>query len=169
MSPVKFIPLVEDSSPIIPIGIWVLQQSCFQLKKWNDSAKTAHLRISVNVSALQFAQQDFVNQVKIALEMSNCNPKLMLSLDDFGMRYSSLSVLKQLPLDELKIDQSFVSDVLERPDSALIIQTIISIGSNLGLDVIAEGVAEKDQKSFLKKVGCRAGLSVWKAYECQHL
>ena len=182
--PSKFIPLAEDTGLIIPIGTWVLQQACFQLQKWSDSPKTSKLRLSVNVSALQFAQSDFVNQVKSALEMSGCNPKqlmlelteslvlrninevvdkmnalknigVLLSLDDFGMGYSSLSVLKQLPLDELKIDQSFVADAIEGSDSALIIQTIISMGGNLGLDVIAEGVANQAQESLLKKAGCK--------------
>lgn len=182
--PSKFIPLAEDTGLIIPIGTWVLQQACFQLQKWNDSPKTSKLRLSVNVSALQFAQSDFVNQVENALKMSGCNPKqlmlelteslvlrninevvdkmnalknigVLLSLDDFGMGYSSLSVLKQLPLDELKIDQSFVADAIEGSDSALIIQTIISMGGNLGLDVIAEGVANQAQESLLKKAGCK--------------
>lgn len=184
ISPSKFIPLAEETGLIIPIGTWVLQQACCQLKKWSESPKTSQLRLSVNVSALQFAQSEFVIQVENALKMSGCNPKLLmlelteslvlrnihevvekmnalksigvlLSLDDFGMGYSSLSVLKQLPLDELKIDQSFVADAIESPDSALIIQTIISMGGNLGLDVIAEGVANQEQESFLKKAGCK--------------
>ena len=184
VSPSKFIPLAEETGLIIPIGTWVLQQACYQLKKWSETPKTSQLRLSVNVSALQFAQNDFVRQVQNALKMSSCNPKqlmlelteslvlrninevvekmnalkeigVLLSLDDFGMGYSSLSVLKQLPLDELKIDQSFVADALESSDSALIIQTIISMGGNLGLDVIAEGVANQAQERFLKKAGCK--------------
>jgi EAL domain-containing protein (putative c-di-GMP-specific phosphodiesterase class I) len=184
VSPSKFIPLAEETGLIIPIGTWVLQQACYQLKKWSETPKTSQLRLSVNVSALQFAQNDFVRQVENALKMSSCNPKqlmlelteslvlrninevvekmnalkeigVLLSLDDFGMGYSSLSVLKQLPLDELKIDQSFVADALESSDSALIIQTIISMGGNLGLDVIAEGVANQAQERFLKKAGCK--------------
>jgi diguanylate cyclase (GGDEF)-like protein len=184
VSPSKFIPLAEETGLIIPIGTWVLQQACQQLNKWSKSSKTSHLRLSVNVSALQFAQSDFVTQVESALKMSNCSPKLLmlelteslvmrninevvekmnalknigvlLSLDDFGMGYSSLSVLKQLPLDELKIDQSFVADAIESKDSALIIQTIISMGKNLGLDVIAEGVANQAQEGLLKKAGCK--------------
>ena len=184
VSPTKFIPLAEETGLIIPIGTWVLQQACQQLNKWSKSSKTSHLRLSVNVSALQFAQSDFVIQVENALKISNCSPKLLmlelteslvmrninevvdkmnalkdigvlLSLDDFGMGYSSLSVLKQLPLDELKIDQSFVADAIESKDSALIIQTIISMGVNLGLDVIAEGVANQAQEGLLKKAGCK--------------
>jgi diguanylate cyclase len=182
--PSKFIPLAEDTGLIIPIGNWVLQQTCIQLKAWNDQSKTSHLRVSVNVSALQFSKIDFVEQVEKAIQLSGCNPKnlmlelteslviknvnevvekmkslkkmgVLLSLDDFGIGYSSLSLLKQLPLDELKIDQSFVADALESPDNALIIQTIISMGHSLGINVIAEGVAKKDQESFLKTAGCK--------------
>lgn len=184
ISPTKFIPLAEETGLIIPIGTWVLKQACQQLYKWSESSNTSHLRLSVNVSALQFAQADFVTQVEDALRISNCNPRqlmlelteslvmrninevvekmnalksigVMLSLDDFGMGYSSLSVLKQLPLDELKIDQSFVADAVESADSALIIQTIISMGGNLGFDVIAEGVANQAQEKLLRKAGCK--------------
>lgn len=185
VSPSKFIPLAEESGLIIPIGNWVLKNACIQLKKWNDVPRTKRLRVSVNVSALQFAQTDFVAQVAKALEETGCNPKqlmlelteslvvrninevvdkmralkemgVLLSMDDFGMGYSSLSVLKQLPLDELKIDQSFVADALESSDNALIIQTIIAMGSNLGLEVIAEGVATKEQADLLNTAGCQA-------------
>lgn len=184
ISPTKFIPLAEETGLIIPIGIWVLQQSCIQLKKWNDQVENIHLRIAVNVSALQFAQNDFVSQVETAIKQSGCNPRklmlelteslvvknvdavvnkmqslktmgVLLSLDDFGIGYSSLSLLKQLPLDELKIDQSFVSEALENPNSALIVQTIISMGRSLGIEVIAEGVAKKGQELFLKAAGCK--------------
>lgn len=183
ISPTKFIPLAEETGLIIPIGTWVLQQACLQLNQWSKMNKTSYLRLSVNVSALQFAQADFVAQVENALSMSDCNPRqlmlelteslvlrninevvekmnalksigVMLSLDDFGMGYSSLSVLKQLPLDELKIDQSFVADAIESADSALIIQTIISMGGNLGFDVIAEEVANKAQENLLRNAGC---------------
>jgi EAL domain-containing protein (putative c-di-GMP-specific phosphodiesterase class I) len=183
--PSKFIPLAEESGLIIPIGHWVIEQACAQLKKWSLNDKTRHLRVSVNVSALQFAQSDFVSQVAKAINESQCNPRqlmlelteslvvrninevvdkmnalkkmgVLLSMDDFGMGYSSLSVLKQLPLDELKIDQSFVADALDSSDNALIIQTIIAMGSNLGLEVIAEGVATKAQAEFLNQAGCKA-------------
>lgn len=182
--PSRFIPLAEETSLIIPIGNWVLQQACIQLKAWNDQSKTEHLRVSVNVSALQFSKIDFVEQVEKVIQLSGCNPKnlmlelteslviknvnevvekmkslkkmgVLLSLDDFGIGYSSLSLLKQLPLDELKIDQSFVADALESPDNALIIQTIISMGQSLGINVIAEGVAKKAQERFLKTAGCK--------------
>ena len=182
--PSRFIPLAEETGLIIPIGDWVLQQACIQLKSWNDQSKTLNLRVAVNVSALQFSQINFVEQVEKAIQLSGCNPKhlmlelteslviknvnevvekmkslkkmgVLLSLDDFGIGYSSLSLLKQLPLDELKIDQSFVADALESPDNALIIQTIISMGQSLGINVIAEGVAKKAQESFLKTAGCK--------------
>ena len=183
--PAKFIPLAEETGLIIPIGNWVLQQACFQLKKWNEQPETEHLRLAVNVSALQFSQSDFVDQVEAAIRLSECKPShlmlelteslvlknvndvvtkmtalkakgVLLSLDDFGIGYSSLSLLKQLPLDELKIDRSFVSDALEHPDNAVIIQTIISMGQNLGINVIAEGVAKRAQEDFLKEAGCKA-------------
>lgn len=182
--PVKFIPLAEETGLIVAIGNWVLQQACFQLKKWSEQPETAHLRLAVNVSALQFSQRNFVDQVNEAIESSGCNPNLLmlelteslvlknvnevvskmnalktrgvlLSLDDFGIGYSSLSLLKQLPLDELKIDRSFVSDALKHPDNAVIIQTIISMGENLGINVIAEGVAKRAQEDFLKEAGCK--------------
>lgn len=182
--PSTFIPLAEETSLIIPIGNWVLEQACRQLKGWNDDPKTKNLRVSVNVSALQFSKKDFVEQIVRAVELSGCNPKnlmlelteslvidnvsdvvekmnslkkmgILLSLDDFGTGYSSISLLKQLPLDELKIDQSFVADALESADNALIIQTIISMGKSLGINVIAEGVAKKAHETFLKTAGCK--------------
>ena len=184
ISPSKFIPLAEETGLIIPIGNWVLQQACLQLKKWSEQAETAHLRLAINVSALQFSQSDFVAQVETAIQLNECDANLLmlelteslvlknvndvvnkmtslkamgvlLSLDDFGIGYSSLSLLKQLPLDELKIDRSFVSDALEHPDNAVIIQTIISMGRNLGINVIAEGVAKRAQEDFLKEAGCQ--------------
>lgn len=138
----------------------------------------------MNVSALQFSKKDFVEQIARAVELSGCNPKnlmlelteslvidnvsdvvekmnslkkmgILLSLDDFGTGYSSISLLKQLPLDDLKIDQSFVADALESADNALIIQTIISMGKSLGINVIAEGVAKKAHETFLKTAGCK--------------
>ncbi|ACT50418.1 diguanylate cyclase/phosphodiesterase with PAS/PAC sensor(s) [Methylovorus glucosotrophus SIP3-4] len=186
--PGEFIPLAEESGMIIPIGNWVLQQACMQLGKWSHHAKTSQLRLSVNVSAMQFGQADFVEQVRHALLESGCNEKLLvlelteslviqniddivskmqalksigvsLSMDDFGLGYSSLSLLLRLPLDSLKIDQSFVREIQDnapKNDSAVIVQTIVAMGKNLGLDVIAEGIEEPYQQAFLEQVGCHA-------------
>jgi EAL domain-containing protein (putative c-di-GMP-specific phosphodiesterase class I) len=188
VSPGEFIPLAEESGMIIPIGNWVLQQACMQLGKWSQHAKTSHLRLSVNVSAMQFGQSDFVEQVRHALLESGCNEKLLvlelteslviqniddivskmqalksigvsLSMDDFGLGYSSLSLLRRLPLDSLKIDQSFVREIGDHApenDSAVIVQTIVAMSKNLGLDVIAEGIEEPYQQAFLEQVGCHA-------------
>ncbi|MCB5206520.1 putative bifunctional diguanylate cyclase/phosphodiesterase [Methylovorus mays] len=186
--PGEFIPLAEESGLIIPIGNWVLQQACMQLGKWSQYPKTHHLRLSVNVSAMQFGQADFVEQVRHALLESGCDPKLLvlelteslviqniddivskmqalknigvsLSMDDFGLGYSSLSLLRRLPLDSLKIDQSFVREIEDNApenDSAVIVQTIVAMSKNLGLDVIAEGIEEPYQQAFLEQVGCYA-------------
>jgi diguanylate cyclase (GGDEF)-like protein/PAS domain S-box-containing protein len=188
VSPAEFIPLAEESGMIIPIGNWVLQQACMQLGKWSHHAKTSQLRLSVNVSAMQFGQADFVEQVRHALLESGCNEKLLvlelteslviqniddivskmhalkdigvsLAMDDFGLGYSSLSLLRRLPLDSLKIDQSFVREIQDkapRNDSAVIVQTIVAMSKNLGLDVIAEGIEEPYQQAFLEQVGCHA-------------
>ena len=184
VSPGEFIPLAEESGLIIPIGNWVLQQACQILKQWELLGHTRDLKLSVNVSALQLSQPDFVSQVRQALSHSQCRPDRLklelteslviqniddiitkmsqlkeigvsLSLDDFGIGYSSLSILTRLPLDELKIDQSFVHNLLsDQLNSAVIIQTIIAMGENLGLKIIAEGVETKEQVEFLKQAGC---------------
>jgi len=185
VSPAEFIPLAESSGLIVQIGNWVLQQACMQLKRWEDSPTTSQLSLSVNVSALQFAQADFTKQVEKAISQSGCNATLLmlelteslvlqniddvvnkmhqlkkmgvsLSMDDFGVGYSSLSVLKRLPLDELKIDRSFVLDALESKDNAVIVETIIAMGKSLGLKVIAEGVETAAQLHFLQHLGCVA-------------
>ncbi|HEY0269032.1 MAG TPA: GGDEF domain-containing phosphodiesterase, partial [Methyloradius sp.] len=185
VSPAEFIPIAESSGLIVPIGNWVLQQACMQLKKWEISPATSNLSLSVNVSALQFGQTDFTKQVENAIEQSGCNAKLLmlelteslvlqniddivnkmqrlkqmgvsLSMDDFGVGYSSLSVLKRLPLDELKIDRSFVLDALASHDNAVIVETIIAMGKSLKLKVIAEGVETAAQLQFLKHLGCVA-------------
>lgn len=183
--PAEFIPLAEESKMIVPIGGWVLQEACNQLKQWEASSKTKHLTLSVNVSAIQFSQVNFVEQVTSAINKSNCNPKKLIleltesaivhqiedviekmmilkkigitfSMDDFGVGYSSLSVLKRLPLDELKIDRSFVSDLPDNKDSATIAHIIIAMGSGLSLDIIAEGIENEAQETFLKQSGCKS-------------
>ncbi|PRC92523.1 putative bifunctional diguanylate cyclase/phosphodiesterase [Solimicrobium silvestre] len=185
VSPAEFIPLAEETGLIVPLGQWVLQTACVQLADWAAVSETAHLSIAVNVSARQFAQHHFVDEVLTVLESSGANPQRLkleltesllimnvdeviekmsalkargvcFSLDDFGTGYSSLSYLKRLPLDQLKIDQSFVRDVLSDPNDAAIAKTIIALGKSLGLGVIAEGVETSAQRDFLASCGCHA-------------
>jgi diguanylate cyclase (GGDEF)-like protein len=183
ISPMEFIPLAEETGLIVPLGQWVLETACAQLAVWAASDRTAALTVSVNVSPVQFRQVDFVQRVCNVLERTNANPgrlKLELteslmvdeidvtiakmaalrskgirfSLDDFGTGYSSLSYLKRLPLDQLKIDQSFVRDVLTDPNDAAIVRMVIVLGQTLGLSVIAEGVETQLQQEFLAQQGC---------------
>jgi EAL domain-containing protein (putative c-di-GMP-specific phosphodiesterase class I) len=181
--PMDFIPLAEETGLIVPIGQWVLETACTQLAGWTREAATRDLRLSVNVSARQFRQPDFVNRVERALSDSGADParlrlelteSLLLdnindciakmqslksigvsfALDDFGTGYSSLSYLRRLPLDELKIDGSFIRDITIDQSAAVIVQTIIGMANNLGLMVIAEGVETADQVAFLGRNGC---------------
>jgi len=183
VSPLDFIPLAEESGLIIPIGRWVLESACQQLKMWENIPNRENWQISVNVSALQFQQENFVKIVQEIILSNKINPhglKLELtesmvlenvditiekmhqlnqlgidfSMDDFGTGYSSLSCLKRLPLKQLKIDQSFVRDITSDPDDAAIVQTIINLSSSLKYDVIAEGVETQEQRQFLFNNGC---------------
>ena len=185
VSPLQFIPLAEETGLIVPIGLWVLQTACAQLNAWQHDALMRDLILAVNVSARQFRQPDFVAQVQRVLTESSAQPsrlKLELtesvvleniediitkmhalkllgvsfSMDDFGTGYSSLQYLKRLPLDQIKIDQSFVRDISTDPNDAAIVQTIIAMTDALGLNVIAEGVETEAQSVFLHKHGCRA-------------
>ncbi len=185
VSPLQFIPLAEETGLILPIGLWVLQNACAQLKLWQQDPLTSELILAVNVSAKQFHQPGFVGQVQRVLLESGAKParlKLELtesmllenvddiiskmrelkllgvhfSMDDFGTGYSSLQYIKRLPLDQLKIDQSFVRDIGEDTNDAAIVQTIIAMSEALGLNVIAEGVETEAQREFLEKRGCRA-------------
>jgi diguanylate cyclase (GGDEF)-like protein/PAS domain S-box-containing protein len=185
VGPAEFIPLAEEAGLILPIGQWVLEQACSQLKAWEASPRTRELHLAVNVSPLQFHQMDFVERVEWALKQSGANPMLLkleltegmvvddiegciakmrelkllgirFSMDDFGTGYSSLSYLKRLPIDQLKIDQSFVNDIASDPDDEAIVQTIIAMARSLRLDVIAEGVESEGQFAFLKRNGCTA-------------
>lgn len=183
ISPAEFIPLAEESGLIIPIGHWVTQRACQQLKAWENNPRTQHLTMAINVSAKQLAQPDFVDGILTALQLTGANPNLLkleltesllvgeidniiekmtllkakgmhFSLDDFGTGYSSLSYLKRLPIDQLKIDQSFVCDVLTDSNDAAIARTIIALGQTLGIGVIAEGVETEEQRAFLEENHC---------------
>ena len=185
VSPAEFIPLAEETGLILPLGHWVLETACKQLIVWAAQPEMAHLALAVNVSARQFRHPDFVAQVRAVLDHSGANPeKLKLeltesllvanmediiakmtalrawgvgfSLDDFGTGYSSLAYLKRLPLDQLKIDQSFVRDILTDPNDAAIARTIVALAHSLGLAVIAEGVETEAQRDFLTRNGCHA-------------
>ncbi len=183
ISPFHFIPLAEETDLILPIGQWVLETACAQLKSWEQDALTKDLMLSINVSAKQFLQSDFVAQVQTAVEHYGINPMLLkleltesillthieniiatmnalkevgirFSLDDFGTGYSSLQYLKRLPLYQLKIDQSFVRDIAVDSSDQAIVRTIIAMAHTLNLNVIAEGVETVEQKSLLLNNGC---------------
>jgi diguanylate cyclase (GGDEF)-like protein/PAS domain S-box-containing protein len=181
--PAHFIPTAEETSLIIPIGHWVLEQACAQLAEWAKRPDRRHLSIAVNVSVKQFRHPDFVDEVMTAIANAGIAPHKLkleltesllaegievtvakmgslkdmgvtLSLDDFGMGYSSLSYLKRLPLDQLKIDREFVKDILTDANDAAIARTIIGLAQSLGLSVIAEGVETQAQRAFLAQQGC---------------
>ncbi len=183
VSPAQFIPLAEETGLIVPIGKWVLQSACAQLQSWAQHESTRHLVLAINVSARQFRQPDFVKQVHDALARFTVNPALLkleltesvvldnvdevidkmlqikalgvsFALDDFGTGFSSLSYLKRLPLDQVKIDQSFVRDVTTDPNDAAIVRAIIAMSLSLGMQVIAEGVETKEHLAFLSDSGC---------------
>jgi diguanylate cyclase (GGDEF)-like protein/PAS domain S-box-containing protein len=181
--PAHFIPTAEETSLIVPIGRWVLEQACAQLAEWSRHPQRSHLSIAVNVSVRQFRDPSFVDEVMTAIANSGIAPHKLkleltesllahgievtvakmgslkamgvtLSLDDFGMGYSSLSYLKRLPLDQLKIDREFVKDILTDANDAAIARTIIGLAQSLGLGVIAEGVETQAQRAFLAQQGC---------------
>ena len=185
VSPMQFIPIAEESSLIFDIGAWVLEEACSQLAAWAEAEKSRNLTMAVNVSAQQFRQADFVDmvagtlarhrvdasQLKLELtesvvldDISDVVSKMYalkalgvkLSMDDFGTGYSSLAYLKQLPLDQIKIDQSFVRDITTDPNDAVMVKTIIDMATNFRLHVIAEGVETESQLAFLKRHGCMA-------------
>jgi EAL domain-containing protein (putative c-di-GMP-specific phosphodiesterase class I) len=183
VAPAHFIPLAEETGMILPLGQWVLETACVQLVNWASDPETAQWTMAVNVSALQFSKADFVATVAAALQKTAADPRLLkleltesmlvddvediiakmneiksqgvgFSLDDFGTGYSSLSHIKRLPLDQLKIDQSFVRDVLTDASDAVIARTVVAQGHSLGLKVVAEGVETADQRDFLADIGC---------------
>lgn len=182
--PGAFIGLAEETRLILELGDWVLETACRQLASWASQPSRQGLCIAVNVSAQQFHQRDFVQRVHGCLERTGADPRRLkleltesllvhdlqdvvhkmgqlqalgvrFSLDDFGTGYSSLAYLKQLPLDQLKIDQSFVRDVLVDSNAATLARTIVSLAESLELQVIAEGVETAEQRSFLERSGCR--------------
>lgn len=183
VSPATFIPLAEENGLILPIGHWVLKSACEQLAKWAQQPAYEALTISVNVSSVQFQQPGFVRDVESLLAQTQAPPSRLVlevtesllmseptrvrstmlklrsqgirfALDDFGTGYSSLSYLKRLPLDELKIDQSFIRELLTDKTDAAIVDTTILLAVSLGLNVVAEGVEKKEQFDWLKGHGC---------------
>ncbi|RMA63166.1 diguanylate cyclase/phosphodiesterase [Acidovorax sp. 100] len=183
VAPGEFIGVAEESELIVPMGHWVLRTACEQLAAWQGDERYRHLQVSVNVSARQFRQRDFVARVVEVLRETGAKPHLLklelteslvldnvddtiakigmlktkgvrFSVDDFGTGYSSLAYLTRLPLDQLKIDQSFVRNLGVRHTDDVIVQTILGMARNLELDVIAEGVETEAQKDFLARHGC---------------
>ncbi len=183
VSPLTFISLAEDTGLIVPIGQWVLESACRQLKTWESDPISRYWSLAVNVSAQQFRQDNFVEKVLSVVEQSGINPSLLklelteslvldnvddtigkmqalkaaglcFSLDDFGTGYSSLAYLSRLPLDQVKIDQSFVRNIGVTGADEVIIQTILGMAENLSLEAIAEGVETEEQLDFLRRSGC---------------
>jgi len=183
VSPAAFIPLAEESGLILPIGRWVLEAACRQLKVWESHPRASTLQLAVNVSAREFQQTDFVNAVLDVLARTGARPQRLkleltesmladnvpqliekmgtlkahgvtFALDDFGTGFSSLAYLRQLPIDQLKIDQSFVRDLPASSNDVAIVRAMIALGNNLGLSVIAEGVETEAQRQFLAEQNC---------------
>ena len=183
VSPGEFIVMAEQSGLILPIGQWVLRTACHQLVAWAPQPATSRLSLAVNVSARQFRQGDFVAQVLAVLDETGADPQRLkleltesvlisdvedairkmgalrergvrFALDDFGTGYSSLSYLKRLPLDQVKIDQTFVRDILSDPNDAAIVRTILALARSLDLQAVAEGVETEGQRQFLRDNGC---------------
>jgi diguanylate cyclase (GGDEF)-like protein len=180
--PMVFIPVAEETGLIVPLGEWVLRQACQQVRSWIDAGMTP-VRVAVNLSAKQFRHADLAAVVKSALDDANLepgfieleltesavmhNPELSaatlqtlsamgvhISIDDFGTGYSSLSYLRRFPLDKLKIDRSFIRDLMKNPDDVSIVRAIISLAHSLRLRVVAEGVETAEQLDFLRDLGC---------------
>jgi diguanylate cyclase (GGDEF)-like protein len=182
IAPDQFIPLAEESGLIVPIGEWVLREACRQARAWQDQGLPL-LRVAVNVSALQFRRLNLVDTVRRALADADVNARyleieltesavmthpeesievlerlsrmgVVVSVDDFGTGYSSMSYLRRFPIDKLKIDRSFISNLMTSADDASIVRAIISLAHGLRLKVVAEGVETADQVAFLQKLGC---------------
>ena len=184
VSPAQFIPVAEKSGLILGIGHWVLEHACAQLAAWPAGPDGKGVQVAVNVSSRQFCQEGFIAQVLEALEASGADPRRLkleltesvvlhdvedviakmsvlkqygvsFALDDFGTGYSSLSYLRRLPLDQLKIDKSFVADMLVSENAATIVGAIVNLAGSLGMDVVAEGVETEAQRAWLERCGCR--------------
>jgi diguanylate cyclase (GGDEF)-like protein len=182
VSPLEFIPLAEETGLILPIGAWVLNEACRQLQAWH-AAGLRHLRIAVNLSALQFREKNLVQVVKDALTQAQIEPRFLeleltetavmqnaersaavlrslsdlgvrISVDDFGTGYSSLSYLQRFPLNKVKIDRSFVREIVQNHGDSEIVRAIVSLAHSLRLAVIAEGVETAEQFDFLDRIGC---------------
>jgi len=184
VSPAEFIPIAEENGLILPIGEWILDTATKQLHQWSLNPETAELSLAVNISGRQFHDAHFVDSVLSALKRNSADPgklkielteslllkdidsvitkmrALMLNgvrfaLDDFGTGYSSLACLKRLPLEQLKIDQSFIRDIFVDSNDLAIVRAIVTLGLSMGLGVIAEGVETVEQQEFLQSCGCR--------------
>lgn len=184
ISPMEFEPLAEESGLIASLGKWVLKEACVQNRKWQDSGLSS-TTMAVNVSIDQFEDVQFIRDVKEIFLETEMNPLLLeleitesimqniekvlpivkelkkigvkISIDDFGIGYSSLSILNQLPIDFLKIDQSFVKESLSNSSTSAIVKTIIQMGRNLNFELIAEGIETEQQADFLLENGCQIG------------
>ncbi len=184
ISPVQFIPLAEETDLILIIGRWVLETACAQIKAWKNLPLAQNLSVAVNVSAKQFYQPGFVNEVQEIMAQYAVEPKqlkleltesmvlkemdtaiakmlelksigIVLAMDDFGTGYSSLSYLKNLPFDQIKIDKSFMDNIIENNNDAYIIQSVITLGKLMEITVVAEGVEDIKQDELLKSLGCK--------------
>ncbi len=186
ISPAQFIPVAEETGLIVPIGLWVLNESCRQLRQWQMQFPTASkLTISVNLSSKQFSQPRLVDQVDQVLKETGLNPNdlkleitesgiidnqesadllrrlqalnVQLCIDDFGTGYSSLSRLRQFPINTLKIDRSFIGTMQESVEDAEVVQAIVTLAHNLGMDVVAEGIETAEQLAHLRRLHCEQG------------
>lgn len=183
IAPLQFIPLAEETGLILSIGHWVLETACTQLEAWKDGIETQKLSIAVNISAKHFYQTKFVDSIRNLIAQYTIQPLLLkleltesmvlenidlaiekmqelkalgivLSMDDFGTGYSSLNYLKQLPFDQIKIDKCFVNGIIDAPNDAFIVDTVIALGQRLGMNVVAEGVENAKQWKLLQRLGC---------------
>jgi EAL domain-containing protein (putative c-di-GMP-specific phosphodiesterase class I) len=185
MAPLEFIPLAEETDLIIPIGEWVLRTVCTQLRSWLDEG-VLPLRMAVNISAVQLKHPGFADMVIAVVKETGINPEYLeleitetilldqrkstadallklkslgihLSLDDFGTGYSSLNYLQSLPIDTLKIDRSFINKLASNGEQGKIVETILLLGGNLGIDVVAEGIETEEQRAKLQMIKCDKG------------